>query len=105
LWVAAIDFAGNKRDWSKKNSQSHITFSTAAFAAVFLAFVYAVVFYLRFAMKEGNQFGRSELAIAIAWSAASHLLVFTILFVLLKLIRLVSNQFSAAIKVEFVLCN
>lgn len=106
LWIAAIDFAGGRgeRKWGKAEGE-HFTISTAALAAIFLSALYAGVFFLRNASTDGAQLRSSEMFVAVSWSLASHLLVFTFAFLALSLIRAVAGRFAAASKIEFWLCG
>jgi len=104
FWLAAIDYEGHVRDkrWIPTENQ-HITVRTVLVAAGFLALVHIGVSYLRFISTGEVHLRASELLVVLSWSLASHVLVFTLTFVAICLIRNLSIRFANASKIEFLL--
>jgi arylsulfatase A-like enzyme len=106
LWLAAIDWLSHHRKLNgAERPESRMTYAMVALSAAFLSLLYVGVFYLRYVSKGIVSFRWTEMLVALVWSTGSHLLVFTLVFVILKLIRLVSGRFSAAKKISFYLYN
>src|SRR6266404_1658430 len=106
LWIAAIDFTahGREREWGQADG-GHLTFSTATLAAIFLSMLYADVFYLQISSAGGVHLRSSEALVVVSWSLASHLLVFTLAFIVLRSIRIIAGRFASASKIEFWICS
>ena len=104
LWLAAIDYAGHHHEFKETvRPEGRFSYPTVALSAVFLSLLYVGVFYLRYVKNGIVSFRWTEMLVAIVWSIASHLLVFTLIFVVLKSIRLISGRFSAPSKIAFFL--
>jgi hypothetical protein len=104
LWLVVIDYAGHdgRTKWPERDRRQ-LAFSTAALSALFLSLLYVAVFYLRYVEKGIVSFRRTEMLVAVGWSIASHLLIFTLIFVVIKMLHAVSGKFSAPARVEFLL--
>jgi hypothetical protein len=106
FWLAAIDYMGHHRELKEtEKSEGRFTYLTFAASALFLSLLYVGVFYLRYVKQGIVQFKWTEMLIAVVWSIASHLLVCTFIFVILKLIRVVSGRFARPSKISFLLYN
>jgi membrane-anchored protein YejM (alkaline phosphatase superfamily) len=106
LWLAAIDCISHHREFkAAERTESRFTYTMVALSAVFLSLLYVGVFYLRYVKRGIVSFRWTEMLVAVVWSIASHLLVFTLIFVILKLIRIISGRFAAPSKISFYLYN
>lgn len=108
LWLALIDWLGNKDkiEWSSSaHEEDRHIFRTSLFAAIFIALLYAGIFYVRQKQQTTGGLNSFELFVAVSWSLASHLLLFMALFVIFNLIRAIARLFSVPSKAEFVLCD
>lgn len=106
IWIAVIDYVGHHDQvkWQKSGAR-RLAFTTVALSALFLSLLYVGVFYLRYVERGIVSFRPTEMFVAVGWSVASHLLVFTLIFVVLKLTQAVSGRFSNPSKVQFFLHN
>jgi arylsulfatase A-like enzyme len=106
LWLAAIDYSNHHYESQRtEQSEGHFNYCSVILSSVFLSLLYVGVFYLRYVRKGIVQFRWTEMLVVVTWSIASHLLVFTLVFVVLKLIRLISGRFSEPSKISFFLYN
>jgi glucan phosphoethanolaminetransferase (alkaline phosphatase superfamily) len=89
FWLAAIDFIGHRRElrWSDGPPESDARIFGAAWqAALFVAFTYAAVVFVRSLMAGRERFPARAWGAALLWSVTSHLLLFLVAFVLLALV-------------------
>lgn len=104
FWLAAIDYAGHHHEFKETDrAKGRFSYLTFAASALFLSLLYVGVFDLRYMKKGLVSFRWTELLVAVIWSIASHLLAFTFIFVILRLIRAVSNRFATPAKASFFL--
>ena len=107
IWIAALDYRGYGCEvgWQESNSSESLRFSVAVLPALFLSLLYISLFSVRALSGDAIRFEGAALAVVAIWSVICHLLVFTILFAVLKLVRSISNRFRRPKRVEFILCN
>lgn len=102
LWMAVIDYTVSRKAWRPSPNQDHLNFVPFALWVTFLTALYTAICYFRFG---ASQLPFPALLFVIAWSAASHCLLVTLLYTALRLVRWFANRFAQAVLVEFWLCN
>jgi hypothetical protein len=106
VWLAAIDYASQGKDgWAEADNREHLSLSTVLSSSAFLTLLYMALFYFRFFARGAVELRQSELIVAVFWTLASHLCLFVILFVVLKLTRALSDRFKNPVRAEFLICN
>lgn len=103
LWLAAIDYKSKwkERAWAMKTGSPSL--QTLLLTSLFLSLLYFVIFYLRYVARGLAHLGRTEMMIALVCSVASHLLLFAVIFLILRLLREVACRFRSQEKAWFVL--
>lgn len=106
LWLAAIDYRGHGRErWEEEGHSRHLSIWTVLLTSIFLTALYMTLFYIRFLAAGAVELKRSELIVSVFWTAVSHLCLFITLFVVLKVVRIVSVRFKNPARIEFLICN
>lgn len=107
FWLGAIDFSGEFKEirWSAAAGQERNLPLAALLAAAFVWSLNAGLFYLRLPGDGSQHFGRLEQIVAMSWSAGSHLFIFALFFLALKLAGFISTKFSRGARVEYLLCH
>ena len=107
LWIAAIDCAGgfNEERWAAAvRADGHLLMS-ALLTAVLIAALNAALVFVRPAADGIVTFRWSERLFAVGCAFGSHLFLFALLFIALKLINVISLRFTRGARVEFALCH
>ena len=102
FWLAIIDFVACRKaiEWPKGNCETdRRLFRPAILSALFLSLLFVGFFYLRSA--GGVDLRPAEIAAALSSTLASHLLIFVMLYVALRIVRAVAFRFRSNSKIEF----
>src|SRR5262245_38816570 len=105
VWLAAIDHETSRGGVWENGDDDHIAASTMLTAAGFLSLLYLGNFYLRSVSSGETQLRRTEFVVVLCWSLATHLLVFTLAFGVLRLLSGLARKFTRSSKAEFAICN
>ncbi|MBC7911614.1 MAG: hypothetical protein H7Y30_13995, partial [Pyrinomonadaceae bacterium] len=105
LWLAAIDFIQRlpERKWETESRRPSLTLCDSALAAMFLAIMYAGMCLLRFRGQGTLQMSRGEALVVAGWGIFSYLLIFTTIFIIVKLARTVAARFANPARACFLL--
>ncbi len=104
LWLAAIEFARRER-WSIEGDAERLNLNTSLMSSGFLSALFAGSVLLRTTLGSETSLSRVEASVAISWSVLSHLVVFSMLFVVIRGFQSLSKRFSSPLMAEFLLCN
>lgn len=104
LWIAVIDYAALHRqvNWDLYRL-SKLSFLTVVLVAGFLSLVYLASFYVQFASRGIVKLGSVEILSAAGLSIAAHLVVFTLPYAAVRVIRTVAARSAAPFRLEFLL--
>ncbi len=105
LWLATIDFMERlpERKWETESRQPSLTLCDSALAAMFLAIMYAGMCVLRFRGQGTLHMSRGEAFVVAGWGIFSYLLIFTTIFIIIKLVRAVATRFANPARARFLL--
>jgi hypothetical protein len=107
LWIAAIDCGGafNEVRWAAVVKRDGHLLLSALLTAIFVAALNAALVFTRPTADGIATFGWGERLLVIGWSFGSHLFLFAVLFISLKVISAISGRFKRGARIEFVLCH